>query len=110
MGVLVSQTALYGLLPVRISLEAMSPRRVAVLIALGLLIGTLTVWAVSALIVIPSLRNHGKCPYCRSLRIRGAWPRLSDHALPWLRAFRCEACLRRFYLLRRFEKRQRVPG
>lgn len=92
--------------PAGMSLEAMSPRRIAVLFAFGILMGSLSVWAVSSLVVIPSLRSPGKCPHCQSQRIRSAWPRLSDRLLLWLRAFRCEACLRRFYVLRR----QRAAG
>ena len=106
----ISKTITLWVLPEFISPEMASPRRVAVLFAFGLLMGTLSIWGVSALIVIPSTRGQGRCPHCRSLRIRSAWPRVSDRFLLWLHAYRCEACLRRFFLLKRHERRQRMAG
>ncbi len=106
----ISDTVTLWLLPKIISPGMASPRRLAVLFAFGLLMGTLSIWGISALILMPSTRGQGKCPHCRSLRIRTSWPRISDRFLPWLRAYRCEACLRRFYLLKRPERRQPMAG
>ncbi len=102
---MLSHPALFEILP-RMSLQAMSPRRLAVLFMFGLMIGSLSVWAISAYLVLPSMRTYGRCPFCQSTRIRSAWPRFSDRLLLWLRAFRCEACLRRYYVLKREPRRR----
>jgi hypothetical protein len=88
----------------RPALSRLSPRAVAVGLAFGIIVVPAAIWALSMLLVIPASREQGRCPHCHSPRIRASWPRMSDKILWWLRWFRCEACLRRFHILKRTAK------
>ncbi len=71
---------------------------VFVTLVVGLL---LLAWGIVALIVTPSRTRGRHCPHCGSGRVRASWLRLLDRGLIWLKPFRCEACLRRFYLFKK---------
>ena len=74
------------------------------LIFLGLVVSVALLWCLT-LIIVASARGRKipKCPHCHSRRIRSSWPRFGDKflLLIGITAYRCEACLRRFYAMRR---------
>jgi hypothetical protein len=63
-------------------------------------VGTITLFTWLIVILIASSRKRvDLCPHCRSYRVRPSWPTIFDKILNLsaLCAFRCEACLTRFY-------------
>jgi hypothetical protein len=96
--------------PMAIALTSFSPRRLALAAAVGILVVTLCVWVVWSLVMIASRGAERRCPHCASRRVRQAWLRVLDRCLMIFQPFRCEACLRRFYLLKRMESPRRVTG
>jgi hypothetical protein len=86
-----------------IVLDRFNARRMALAAAAGILVAALCVWVVWSLVMVASRGANRRCPYCASHRVRQAWPRFIDRCLMMFQAFRCEACLRRFYLLKRLE-------
>ena len=81
------------------------------LIFLGLVsVGLL--WCLT-LIIVASARGRkiAKCPHCHSGRIRSSWPRFGDKCLllTGITAYRCEACLKRFYAMRNKRVLSSVP-
>jgi len=67
--------------------------------AIGAAVLIAWLWAV---LLARSRKSVEKCPTCRSNRVRPSWPTISDRLLGVANicAFRCEACLRRFYARR----------
>src|SRR5947209_949133 len=88
---------------IAINLNRYSSERLAIMLAVGILVISLVVWLVSAFTMIAVRGRKQRCPHCGSERTRSSWPRMSDYLLIGLRPFRCEACLRRYYLLRLVE-------
>jgi transposase-like protein len=74
------------------------------LIFLGLIV-SVALFLFLALIIVSSARGRkiSKCPHCHSRRIRSSWPRFGDNVLllTGIASYRCEACLKRFYALRK---------
>ncbi len=72
-------------------------RQIAVAIAAILLSALLIVWL--SIVILALIRGHtSRCPRCRTLRTRPAWPRLSDQLFPsFVITQRCEFCRKRFY-------------
>ncbi len=70
---------------------------VAIAMALPVLVVFLT-WLYTV-VVARSRHRVDRCPKCRSQRVRPSWPRVVDVFLgiSSVSAFRCEACLARFY-------------
>ena len=73
-------------------------------IFLGLVVSIALLWCLT-LIIVASARGRKipKCPHCHSRRIRSSWPRFGDKflLLIGITSYRCEACLKRFYAMRR---------
>ncbi len=69
------------------------------------LLSLASVLLVAWLAVVLTARRRGirdKCPSCTSNRIRPSWPKLMEKALPrFVCPYRCEACQKRFFALRR---------
>ena len=55
------------------------------------------------LAILTLARGSAKCPYCFSPRVRSSTPTLVDKLLYliYIRPYRCQACLKRFYARRR---------
>jgi hypothetical protein len=75
--------------------------RLRYLLAIAGAIPTLVVlltW-LTTIVIARSRRRIKCCPSCSSYRIRPSWPRILDIFLniTSVSAFRCEACLKRFY-------------
>jgi hypothetical protein len=70
---------------------------IAIVMALPFLVVALT-WLYTV-IVARSRRRVDRCPKCKSHRVRPSWPKIVDVFLgiSSVAAFRCEACLKRFY-------------
>jgi hypothetical protein len=70
----------------------------AILIAIGLVLALGLAW-LSVIVVARSRQRVDLCPSCNSNRIRPSWPRVTDVflSISSIAAFRCEACLKRFY-------------
>jgi transposase-like protein len=72
---------------------------------IGLGFGLIVVlwWLTAVTIVWARGRKISKCPHCQSSRVRPSWPRLADYILfaAYIRAYRCEACQKRFYAMKR---------
>jgi len=70
----------------------------AIIVVAALLLGLALTW-LSVIVVARSRRRVDLCPSCNSNRIRPSWPRVTDVFLriSSIAAFRCEACLKRFY-------------
>jgi len=76
--------------------------RIRYMVAVALLVAVL--WSIAAAVVVVARgRNISKCPFCRSSRIRQSKSRAKDRVLHYIyvRPYRCEACLKRFYALKR---------
>jgi transposase-like protein len=60
-------------------------------------------WLALAIIAMARGRKISKCPRCQSTRIRYSWPRFADKFLYFtnITPYRCEACTRRFYAMKR---------
>ena len=72
------------------------------LIFLGLVVSVALLWCLTLIIVVSARgRKILKCPHCHSRRIRSSWPRFGDRflLLIGIAAYRCEACLKRFYVM-----------
>ena len=80
----------------------MAEMRLRYILALGLggsmLLTWLTAW-LWVVVLASSRHNLDKCPGCRSKRVRRSWPTTLDKvfSVSAICAFRCEACLKRFY-------------
>jgi hypothetical protein len=70
-------------------------------------LGLVIVLCSLTMIVIALTRGSAKCPYCLSTRVRSSTPTLADKLLYliYLRPYRCQACRKRFYAM----KRRRTP-
>jgi hypothetical protein len=68
-------------------------------IGLGLGLVIVLWWLAAVAIASARGRKISKCPHCQSTRVRPSWPRFADYILfpAYIRAYRCEACQRRFY-------------
>jgi transposase-like protein len=76
--------------------------RIRYMVGLVVLVGVL--WSVMlAAMVAARGWNTSKCPYCLSSRIRQSRPVGTDRVLRYIhvKAYRCEACLKRFHALKR---------
>jgi len=74
------------------------------LIVLGLVVSVALLWCLTLIIVVSARgRKIPKCPHCHSRRIRSSWPRFGDKflLLIGITSYRCEACLKRFYAMRK---------
>jgi len=76
----------------------MEKHKIAFAIGAGLVVVLVLGWVFVVLFSILG-RRVDLCPACNSTRIRPSWPRFSDAFLSVssIGAFRCEACLTRFY-------------
>jgi hypothetical protein len=76
--------------------------RIRYLMFVGLVVSVALLWCLT-LIIVASARGRKipKCPHCHSRRIRSSWPRFGDNFLLFIgiAAYRCEACLKRFYAM-----------
>ena len=94
-----------GVLPIfplqNLFLVALAPKPIMASVGLGIMGMVLLGWGFVALILTPSRTPGQLCPHCGSARVRGSWLRALDRCLIWLKPFRCEACLKRFYRLKR---------
>jgi len=72
--------------------------RIRYAVAIAVLTPTLVTW-MSAVVIGRSRRRIDRCPSCKSNRVRPSWPTIVDKffSITSITAFRCEACLRRFY-------------
>lgn len=77
----------------------MSRLKIAVMVAAGIVAAVVVVWAIVSWIVV-ARRNKPRCPSCLRSRFRESWPRPWDRFVLGALPFRCEACKRRFYVLR----------
>jgi DNA-directed RNA polymerase subunit RPC12/RpoP len=81
-------------------------------IFLGLVVSIALLWCLT-LIIVASARGRkiSKCPHCHSRRIRSSWPGCRDKflLLIGITAYRCEACLKRFYAMRRNHENSVLP-
>jgi hypothetical protein len=77
--------------------------RIRYMVGLAFLLMAVVWWITLAAIALARGRNISKCPYCFSSRIRHARPLRADLLLHYIhvRPYRCEACLKRFYALKR---------
>ena len=67
---------------------------------LAIAVGVITLLAWLWVVLLASSRKRvDLCPQCRSYRVRPSWPTIMDRVLSIsaICAFRCEACLNRFY-------------
>jgi hypothetical protein len=76
----------------------MEKRQIALAVGAAFVVVLLLGWFLAVMISILR-RRVDLCPACNSNRIRPSWPRFSDAflSLSSIAAFRCEACLTRFY-------------
>jgi hypothetical protein len=76
----------------------MDKHKIAFAIAAGLVVVLLLGWIFVVMFSI-FRRRVDICPACNSNRIRPSWPRFSDAflSLSSIAAYRCEACMTRFY-------------
>ncbi len=94
---------LYWIYLLRISLGNLGPKSLIAVLLLALVILVAIGWGLIGLLVV-ALRSRKKvCPYCSSQRVRPSWIRGKDRYVPWFRPLRCESCLGRFYVLRKFD-------
>lgn len=72
--------------------------RLRYMLVIAVIVPTLVTWFFAVLIA-RSRSTVDRCPVCRSNRVRPSWPKFLDKLLgiSSLSAFRCEACLKRFY-------------
>jgi hypothetical protein len=72
--------------------------RIRYVAALVVLTPTLLTWFF-AMLIARSRPRVDRCPACRSDRVRPSWPTIIDKfvGISAVAAFRCEACLKRFY-------------
>jgi hypothetical protein len=72
--------------------------RIRYILAIAAVTPVLITW-VAAIMIARSRRRVDLCPACRSNRVRPSWPSILDHffSIASVAAFRCEACLKRFY-------------
>jgi hypothetical protein len=74
--------------------------RMRIRYSLALIVGTpmLLTW-LFAIMIARSRNRIDRCPSCQSDRVRPSWPKIIDNLLSVtaLAAFRCEACMKRFY-------------
>jgi hypothetical protein len=72
--------------------------RIRYMLAIAVATPTLITW-LSAIVIARSRQRVDQCPSCKSDRVRPSWPTILDKFLgiSALAAFRCEACLKRFY-------------
>ena len=64
------------------------------------------------LAILTLARGSAKCPYCHSFRIRYSQPTLVDKLLYliYLRPYRCRACRKRFYAIKRRRTHEQSRG
>jgi hypothetical protein len=72
--------------------------RIRYVAALIVLIPTVLTW-LCAMVIARRRTRVDRCPSCRSDRVRPSWPTIIDKfvGVSAVAAFRCEACLKRFY-------------
>ena len=65
-----------------------------------------------ALACLALARGSAKCPYCLSTRVRSSAPILVDKPLYliYLRPYRCQACRKRFYAMKRRRAKEQSRG
>jgi hypothetical protein len=72
---------------------------------IGIGVGLVVVlwWLAAVAIASTRGRKTFKCPHCQSARVRRSWPRFADYILfpANIRPYRCEACQKRFYGVKR---------
>jgi hypothetical protein len=83
--------------------------RTRYILAIAVLIPPLILW-LSAVMIARSRARVDRCPVCSSNRIRPSWPKVTDVFLNMsaIAAFRCEACLKRFYARKALVKDPRL--
>jgi hypothetical protein len=81
--------------------------RIRYMLLLGLASVALILWLGVFLAALQRGWHVTKCPTCLSDRIRPSWPRMRDKLLrpSLIKPYRCEACRRRFYALKRVRLR-----
>ena len=74
--------------------------------------GLVIVFCLLTVIVIALARGSAKCPYCLSTRVRSSTPTLVDKPLYliYLRPYRCQACRKRFYAMKRRRTQEQNRG
>jgi hypothetical protein len=86
-----------------------SPIRAGLILMASALVLLLLAFCIVSIIVILKRGQRARCPHCGTTRIRHAWPRFRDRIFLIFSPFRCEACLRRFYLMKPLgQSRQRT--
>ena len=79
---------------------------------IGLGFGLVIVLCLFTMIAIALVRGSAKCPYCLSTRVRSSTPTLVDKPLflIYLRPYRCQACRKRFYAMKRRRTQEQSRG
>lgn len=72
-------------------------KQIAIAVVAAVVVAVLIAWL--SIVVLALVRGKtSRCPRCRTLRTRPAWPRLSDRLFPnFVITQRCEFCRKRFY-------------
>jgi hypothetical protein len=72
--------------------------RIRYMLVVAVITPTLLTW-MCAVLIARSRPRVDRCPVCRSNRVRPSWPKILDRflSISAISAFRCEACLKRFY-------------
>lgn len=72
-------------------------KQIAIAVLAVVIFVLLIVWV--SIVILALIRGKtSRCPRCRTLRTRPAWPRLSDRLFPsFVITQRCEFCRKRFY-------------
>jgi hypothetical protein len=79
---------------------------------IGLGFGLVIVFCLSTIIAIALARGNAKCPNCLSSRVRSSTPTPVDRLLYliYLRPYRCQACRKRFYAMKRRRAHEQSRG
>ena len=75
-------------------------------------LGLVIVLCSLTMIVLALTRGSAKCPYCLSTRVRSSTPTFVDKLLylVYLRPYRCQACRKRFYAIKRRRTQEHSRG